>query len=267
MKKFLKLTILGIVVVVVAGVFAIQTMGHVILAKALETAIGTPVKIKKLNIGHILSEVGIYDITVKNPKGFTEPVLASIPEIYVSYDLASFFKQKPHIKEIRLNLEEITVERNIHGKFNLIELTASKVPAGNTGKTTAPAPNKQPKASSSPSKPAAAPIPIKIDSVTLSLGRALYVDRTQPTPTTKTIPLEIHEKVFKDLDNPSQIAEQIVFLTIQKVGLQSLAPYLNAIPSPFEKDLAEQVEKAKGAISEFAKNFKLPFGEQSPPSK
>ena len=110
-------------VVVVAGV---NIAGNFVLTKALEGVLGVEVDIRKVQLGLFTQQAGIYGLKVHNPEGFREETLASVPEISVRYDLGALLKGQIHIVELRLNLDEITVERNAHGKFNLTELKAMK---------------------------------------------------------------------------------------------------------------------------------------------
>src|SRR3989338_520894 len=103
MKKVL-ISIFIFLVVVVIGFFA---GAKIILAHALEKAIGASVHISRVSLTP--SQMGIYGLEVKNPKGYTEDVLARVPEISLKYDLKSFFSAVPHVRELNFHLDQITV--------------------------------------------------------------------------------------------------------------------------------------------------------------
>ena len=197
-----------------------------ILTKALESAIGAPVKISKFHFDLFSSQVGIYGLEIKNPLGFQEPTLASLPELFIQVNLPAFFQNRVHIREIRLNLDEITVERNSNGAVNLTEIGAVKKPR------TEPAEGRTP-GGVSPSEPQrptpaqkAGPTNVQIDKVVLSLGRARYVDRGGASPTIRTFSLEIKNAVLRNVTNPAEITQQIVIKTLQRAGLSVLTQNL-----------------------------------------
>ena len=115
--------LIALVVLIVLLVGSIFLLGKTVLAKVLENSIGAPVSIGRFHID--LSKVGIYDIKVMNPEGFSNSPLASIPEIFIEYDAASMFGAKKHIRIVKLNVDEITVEKKGLA-VNLLELGAVK---------------------------------------------------------------------------------------------------------------------------------------------
>lgn len=234
----------------------VSLTGNLILAKVLETAIGAPVEVKKFNLDLFASQVGIYGFKIKNPKGFKEPVLASIPEIFIHVDVPAIFKNRVHIWEIRLNLDEITVERNTNGKINLSEIGAVKGSSKPAEKKEAAAPSEpsQPSpAHQKPAKPAAIP-ETQIDSVALSLGRARYVEYIGGEPSVRTFSLEIRNAVLKNVTDPADITRQIVSRTLRKIGLDAVASQLG-IGSGWETQLAQGKETLKQAWDSLREKF------------
>lgn len=204
----------------------VSTSSKFLLAKVLETAIGAPVEINKLNINLFAGEVGIEGLKIRNPNGFNEKLIAIIPEIFIHVDWNALFQNRIHVREIRLNLDEITVERNQSGAVNLMELGAVKKPSKKSQTAEAPLQPSEPSpASQKPAEPAKPPA-VQIDTVSLSLGRARYVDYTSGQAVARTFPLEIRNSVLRDVTDPAQITQQIVFKTLQRVGMNALAQQL-----------------------------------------
>lgn len=230
-KKLLIPLIIAIVAISVVLTFA----GNVLFANILGGVIGAPVKVSRAKLG--LSEVGIYGLSVQNPEGFKEKTLASIPEIYIKYDLGSILKNRPHLREIRLNLDEITVEKNAKNQINLWQIGAMKKPA--------PAKPKTPQAPPKPGEKKA--VSAQIDRVDLSLGRARYVDSSKEPSAVRQIPLGIRNAIMNNVTDPKQIIQQIVFRTIQKVTPtafpKKIQPKLPARPAikPFMTAAKQQV--------------------------
>lgn len=226
-------------------IVAISASSELILAKVLESAIGAPVKINKFHINLFAGEIGINGLVIRNPKGFNEKLLTFIPEIFIHVDSGAIFQNRIHVQEVRLNLDEITVERNQSGKINLMELGAvkksakeSQPPAG------VPQPFQPSSPSQKPGKPAKPPN-IQIDTVSLSLGRARYVDYSFGQPITKTFPLEIKNEVLHNITDPAQITQQIVSKTLKRVGMNALAQQLGV-----NVDLGEQWQQALASLKE-----------------
>lgn len=241
----------GILLVIVGLVVAINVAGNVVLSKALEAALGVPVSVSRVQFDPFSQKAGIFGLKVQNPAGFTEKNLADIPEVSLQMDLSKIFSQVIRIKEIRLNLDEITVERSKAGKFNLTELQVMKSrpqqpskPSGDAGKP-------------GEAKPASGPgMKLLIDEVHLSLGRARYVDSGLAQPMTKQIPLEIRDEVFRDVTDPAEIARQIVLKTMQKVGLNALMPDVGQLSAALQGE-------AGAKLGQFAESMKLPFGKSA----
>lgn len=247
------LSFLLVVAVVVVGLFL---TGRMLLAKVLETAIGAPVEIQKFNLNLFSSEVGIDGIKIKNPPGFQGPILASIPEIYLHVDVPAIFQNRIHIQEIRLNLDEITVERNSNGAINLLQLGAVKQPK----KETTPPASEQPAPSSQEERPAQPAVKkllpqFEIDTVRLSLGRAQYKDYTTVPPSSRTFSLEIQNSVLRNVTNPAQITQQIVVKTLQKIGMNALLSDFGLVGTGWEAQLSQTQENLKEMWGNWRKKF------------
>lgn len=234
MKKLL----LFLIVIIAVGGFLAFKMSNILLAKGLEAAIGAPVKIDKVNLTS--SHAGIQGITVKNPAGFEEPVLASIPEIYLEWDLSNLFKKQLLIREVRLNLDEVTVERSQSGTVNLTELAAVKRPAGKPGQKPAPA-----------EKGAAAPaIEIQIQRVEISIGRARYVDKQ--VGLVKEFPIEVQKAVLENVTDPAQVTQQVVKIVLQKVGMNAALSQLGNLAGDkgLGGEAAEEIKQVFGGLKD-----------------
>ena len=247
MKKFG----FGLLITVVLVVSIIYVGGSMILSKALEQVLGVPVSVGKLHLS--ASEIGIYGLQVQNPKDFTEKTLASIPEIFVSISPAELFRKNIHIKQIRLNLDQITVERNSENKLNLTELAPLKK------KPAAPAePQKGPEpASPQEQKPKSQlQISVHIDEVVLNLGRARYVDSTNKSqPVVREFPLDIQNATLHDVTDPGQVVRQVVLQTMQKVGLNAMFPDVNQFSAALNTQAGLEMDKVKEGVSGLMKGF------------
>ena len=218
MKKIL--IILGLAVVL--GVVVLNVFGAVLLGRVLEGAIGAPVSVGRLHLGFLSSNVGLYNVKIKNPQGFNEKALAEIHEISMKYDLGAFFRGKVHLTEVRLDFGDVTVEKN-EGKVNLLEIGAVKGMTQKKGGAQGPEPESQPGQPESKSgKPAPKGPEIQIDEVLVNIGKGRYVDSSAQPPSVKEYDLGIHDEKFKNVTDTPTLVKDIALLILRKVGLSSL---------------------------------------------
>ncbi len=122
MIKWLIRLILFIVFVFIA----VNLAGNIVVGKILSEELGVTVKVGKISLDPFHQEAGIFALRIGNPNDFNENLLASIPEISLKFDLKALLKQQLIIKELRLHISEVIIEKNSDGKFNLIELKPVK---------------------------------------------------------------------------------------------------------------------------------------------
>jgi len=240
MKKIL----IGIVVVFAAVFVVINVFGAKLLAGALEQQIGAPVSIGRLNVG--LSSLGIYGFKIGNPEGFgfKEKNVAEIPEISVSYELASFFKGKPHMTLVVLNFGDVTVEKTAANKVNLLEVGAVKGMTKDMMKGTG---GSQP-SKTEPAKQGqgAKPMAIQIDEVRVNIGKARYVDSSFQPSSVKELDLGIRDQVFQNVTDPARLTKDIISLILRKVGMSSLTDSMDLLTQGVSGSVQSTIKDLKG---------------------
>lgn len=115
MKKLLFL-----VVLVAIGVpLAIGFFGGRLLGKGVETggtyAFGTETRVGGASLNLIGGSVGLADLRVKNPAGFTAEHAFEVADIAVDTDVGSLLSDTIRIEEIRIDQPVITLEMNASG--------------------------------------------------------------------------------------------------------------------------------------------------------
>lgn len=228
MKTLFKGIVLLLIIAVAGGYFFANTL----LGKVMEQAIGAPVRVGRVHLGLFSSEVGIYGLRVENPEGFRERTLASVPEIFVQYDLPSFFTGKPHIRLVRVNVEEITVEKNPSGTVNLLELKALKGPGAKPASGAEPPPPE-----------------VQIDQVVLNLGEARYVDYAAGSPVTRQFNLGVQNEVLHNVTQPQQVTKDIVVITLKKVGLAALTSGIDTLAKGWQTQITDSFEKLRQKLN------------------
>lgn len=246
------------ILVLAAALVVLNALSTFLAAKVIETAVGQPVSIEKFKLDLFSSQAALYGLRIRNPKGFKEKTLASIPEISLHVDVPALLQNRVHIWEIRLNLDEIVVERLETGAINLTEIGAVKNarrrPA--PGRREAPSPG-EPSPSPGRSQPSAKPAKppqVLIDTVVLSLGRARYVD---PVMGEKTMALEIKDFVLKNVTDPVQITQQIVVKVLERVGLGAVTEQLKQFGIDWDWQAAGAADELKQAWAGFRDKFKF----------
>ncbi|MBI4358626.1 MAG: hypothetical protein HY584_04935 [Candidatus Omnitrophica bacterium] len=228
--------VVGFVVVVVA--FFLLAVGAVLsshlwlgqaLAMGIENMTGFPTKIGRTNLSLGESRIGINGIEIKNPKGFPEGVFASIPEIYVDFDLDQFLKnRKFYFQEIRLNIEEVAIIRNQSGETNLSRLKPVSKPKAEMVQ-------EQREIKKAPSPKA---LNFFVEKLVLSIRRVRYRDESRPLVGERTVDLHMNNQVFTGIANPKDIVRIIVLQITYKAALGNLGVPVDMLKGHLDESLA-----------------------------
>ncbi len=207
MKKLITVAIVVIAVMVAASVVkdvAIKTA----VEKGAEMVTGLRLTMSGFSAGILRSIVNIRGLKLYNPKGFTDPVMVNMPEIYVAYDLPAILGGTIHLKEVRINLAEFVVIKNKNGSLNLDSLKA--LTAQKQGK---PVEDKSGK-----------PMKMKIDLLKLKIGKAVYKDYSGQTPSIKEFNINIDD-TYTNIDNPNTLVSLIVVKALGGTAIANLANF------------------------------------------
>ncbi len=237
MKKFFISAVLVLAIAAVVLFFA----SNMVLGAILSGAIGAPVKVGRVSVG--LSGAGIYGLVIHNPKGFKEKRLASVPEASVTYDLGAFFKGKVHLKRIKIAMDEVTIERNAEGKFNLMEIKAMKKPERPASETPVP---QQPSEPNKPAQPVQLP-PLQIDEVVLDLNKARFAN----DGSVKEFSLGIQGETFHNVTYVPTLVREVVFFILKKVGMSAFPANLDSLLQGVSGEVGTTVNKWLKKLSNF----------------
>ncbi len=234
-----------------AAIFSSQAAVSEITGRMLEQAIGTRVSVSRFYVNLYPVKLGLYGIKIHNPKGFREPVLASLPEIYFEMNPLAILKGRIHVREIRIHIEEITIEKNAQGKINLNELiqklNQNKKDAQNQGK--APAPGGPPPESKGPAKPKPGRrITTQVDRVMVSIGRARYVDTSKDKFVERSLNVNIQNFQLQNVTDPASVTEQIVVMVLKKLGLMAVNAQLDDLQHSLENQAKVMVDQARQTL-------------------
>jgi len=237
MKGFLKF--IAILIIIFVGLF----IGRNVIAKTIiETGVhlvtGIELKIAELNIDALNPSLGIKDLRLHNPSGFSDPLMVDLPEFFVAYNIEPLFKGKVHLPEIRVHLKEFVVIKNKDGKVNINAL----IPAQAQKKPEKPSTDKQKDAGKAPK--------IQIDKLLLRVEKVVYKDYTVKgnTPSVKEFKINLNES-FNNIENPAAVVSLIVAKALMNTTIASLTNIdLGALQASVSETLATSQKVAVDAI-------------------
>jgi len=200
MKKIFM--VLGIVIfTLVCVVFFKNQIVKSVVTKAAVAVLGTPVHIDSFSFSILRSSIRISGLKIYNPSGFPQGILASCSKINVIYDRAALFKQKLHLVFVEVELDEMGLTKNKEGELNVDSLKVAQT--------------------IEPSNP----MPMRIDLLTLGIGRIVYKDYSVGTePAVRVQDVNIH-KSYKDITSPEQLAVLILAEPVKAAGIKAAKIY------------------------------------------
>lgn len=224
--------------------------GRFFLDRAFEGAIGAKVRIGSVRLHLNPAEVEVRRIKIYNLKGFKEPHLAVLPEVFFRVNLPDLFKGKIHIELMRINLEEIRVERNAENQINLNELRKmldKKQAVQSQEKRTEPQVGSVSDSAKQPSSH------MVIDRAVFSLGKMVYADSAQKPSYHKDFALNIKEQALNNVTDPLSVVQQLVAAVLSRVSLNLASAKLDQWGAQMGAQTGGLVENAKKSLEEFFK--------------
>jgi hypothetical protein len=223
-----------VVAIVIAALVAVSVIKDLAIKTAVEAGAeivtGLKLTMSGFNAGIARSIVSIKGLKLHNPKGFPDPVMIDMPEIYVDYDLPAMLRGEIHLKEARINLAEFVVVKDRAGKLNLNSLKAVAA---------------QKKGAQATSK-AGKPMKMRIDVLNLKIGKAVYKDYSRggaPSVTEYNINID---KTFRNVDNPNTLVSLLVVEALTKTPIAGLA---NFDVGSLSRSVSASLESATKAVA------------------
>jgi uncharacterized protein involved in outer membrane biogenesis len=278
--KFLKIVAIVLVCLIVIVVLTKNTVARIGVEKGIETVTGLRMSIRSFNIGILKTLVGIEDMKLYNPKGYEDPVMLDMEEVYVDYNLVSILKGTVHLSEMRIALNEFFVIKNEKGELNLNALKVVK-----EDKTSG-------KPAESPAQKGEAP-DIRIDKLRLKIGKVVYKDYSKGgAPVVREFNINLDEE-FTDITDPEKLVGLIVVKALMGTPIAALTNFdLGALQGTIGDtlDTAQKVttglvttagktlgvttketqtvvegttQTLKKTAADLTKSLKIPFGDKS----
>ena len=208
----------------------------------LKREYGLELRMTALEIGITKPTIQIIDLVLFNPKGFPDPIMLAMPEIFINYDIRSMFSGGIHLREMRLNLKECIVVKDSTGRLNINSLKLKKDERH-------------------PAKPAS----MRIDTLRLTIGRALYKDYTHPAgPSVKEFNINIDEE-YRDVDSLYTLGRLIIARSLTNTLIPKLAGFdindLNRTLSGAIKKSRQIFKKTEAAAKGVLRDTKATLGD------
>ena len=154
--------------VLIVLVVAKNVIAKTVVESGVRLITGLRLSMDGMDLGLLETSIGIRGLKLYNPPGFADPLMVSLPEIYVDYDPIALLSGGVHLEDMRLDLQEFTVERNAQGQLNLDSLAVVK--------ESKRARQGQPAAATKPKTR------LRIDVLDLRIGTVLYKDYSAGSP-------------------------------------------------------------------------------------
>jgi uncharacterized protein involved in outer membrane biogenesis len=205
---------LGVLLVAAAALFlAFAVLKNSIAQSAVQGVVkkmtGLKLGMRSLDLQLRNTRILAKGIQLKNPAGFTDPVMVDMPTLDVDYELGSILKGAPHLETVELDLAQIVIIKNRDGKLNLDALK----PAGGTKQTT-----------EKPAQQTKAP-QIRIDLLHLKIGKVVYKDYSNGgSPSVQEFDLRIDEQ-YRNITNINAIVPIIVSKALSNAVLGRLVNF------------------------------------------
>jgi hypothetical protein len=163
MKKVIKWGALAVVLVIVAAVVGTYLYLDSIVKYAVETQGSKQMNLKtELNgasVGLLRGKVGLDDLKIANPPGYTTPHLFTLGELNVNVPISQLRGNPKRVSSITIDKPELVIERSSDGSFNF-KKAIDQMPKAPTG----PA---EPRSPQEP-QPAAEEMKLIIDELTIT---------------------------------------------------------------------------------------------------
>jgi len=255
MKKVIVLLLIALTVILAVLFIGKNFIAKTAVTSGVKAITGLEMDIGSMDVGILNTLIGINNMKLYNPPDYPDRVMIDMPDIYIDYNLGAFLKRKVHLKEVRIDLRELTVIKNKNGELNIASLKVA-------GQQEKPVEKKKTE--------------IKIDILDLKIGKVAYKDFSKGK-NAKVIEynVNLHER-FHDITNLDEMGKIILVKALLNTNIAQLANFaLDSLKSDISeiigkapvmgKPVQEIGEKAAETLKEttegLKKKLKLPFGK------
>jgi len=264
MKKIITIAIFFLIALLALSYFK-DAIVKGMVENGVEFVTGLQLKMKGLNVGLTRNIIDIEGLKIFNPTDFVEKVMVDMPEVYINYDPVSIMRGDPHLKKLRIYLNELMVVKNAEGKLNLHALKVVKASKRDDTQQEKTAPARH----------------LRIDDLRLRIGKAVYKDYSKGSPPfVREFYLNLDER-YSDVRSLETLVSLIVVRTLRNTAIAGLANFdLGSLTSAISttllsaegiaekgvgitrEALKKTTEETKGIVEELGSIFKSPPGSK-----
>lgn len=232
--RILKNMLIAFMALVVILALGKNMIAKVAVTGGVKMVTGLDVSLPSMQVGLLKPVISIKGLQVMNPSGYQDKTMLSLPELYVNYDLASFFKGKAHLRELRLNMDEFAVIKRADGQVNIKQIKALQQQPSNKA---------QP---SSASKTGASSPELQIDALELHIGRVVFKDYSRSPVYIQEFPVNINER-HEHIANTYALAGLIVTRALLRTSVAKLA---NIDLASLQAGVAEAMKQSAAIVTQ-----------------
>lgn len=173
------------------------------VALAASKIMGVKVGIDGFSLGIAKPVIRVKGFRLYNPQGFPEEPMVDISKVSVEYDFGALMKKQLYFNRVEFDLNEMTVVKNKDGRLNVDELKVAK-------KEEEPA----------------EPMALRIDYLSLSIGRVIYKDFSKgEKPSIEIFEANIKNKAFKNISSAQQLASLVLLEALKPTAIKGAKIY------------------------------------------
>jgi len=207
--------IIPIIVIVAAIMFGLiftkNTLASAAISAGVNAVTGLGMKMRSVDVGIVKTLINIKGLKIYNPRGFSDRVMADIPELYIDYDLGALFKGNVHLEKMKLNLKEFVVVKNQKGELNLDSVKVVK--------------SKKDGAAAKAGRKKEGLPEVKIDILEIKIDKVIYKDYSKGMPPIiKEFSVNINER-YENITNLHTLASLVMFKALAHTRIAGLADF------------------------------------------
>jgi hypothetical protein len=207
MQKKIKIFILALVILF-GFCFVRDFLVKSLIGTVVTNVTGAPTRVGGLSLSILRQSIKISNLKIYNPEGFPNGVLIDIPKIRASGNMFALLGGKVHLKQLDLEIKEISMVKNKKGKLNVDSL---KIANDQADREEAKKPVRQPA--------------LQIDIFNLGMGRVVSKDYSSGVePVIKVYAVNL-KKSYKNIVSVQQLVALIISEPLKAAGIQGLKMY------------------------------------------
>lgn len=213
-----------------------------------------PLNIGSSHLNLFLGEVDLWDVTLKNPVRFHEPLFIEIKELGAHVNLMSMFTDTKQIDRLSIDIPQVSWVKSANGEVNTDAFVNSF--------TGTPSEKEEPvqKTTTPSGTKSSEPLKYVIKELNIHIGTIHKVDYTQSGAKSKSYPVNIDLKL-KDVKGPEDVVGPLT-LALATSGVAFLTDTIKEmIPTDLTKPQGivdkggQAIQKGASAVTDAAKNL------------